>query len=145
MKYGICYGRAELATRELNRPCSASKATGAYSISTRSATRLLLLNLSSMEQRRSDITFGNLGSGFQIGINSGPIHLPPGTSAKAKPDYANAISTSERPETPPSPSSTVPFLRDPDYVDRQDLLEQVRAKCSIPASRTALVGLGGVG
>jgi hypothetical protein len=56
-----------------------------------------------------------------------------------------AISLSERPETPPSPSSTVPFLRDSDYVDRQALLERVREKCSIPASRTALVGLGGVG
>jgi hypothetical protein len=98
-----------------------------------------------MAQSRTDITFGDLGSGFQIGINSGPIHLPPGTSLRAKPDYANAISPSERPETPPSPSSTVPFLRDPDYVDRQALLERVRAKCSISGSRTALVGLGGVG
>ncbi|KIN08972.1 hypothetical protein OIDMADRAFT_108651, partial [Oidiodendron maius Zn] len=48
-------------------------------------------------------------------------------------------------ETPPNPSSTVPFLRDPDYVDRDGLLERVSTKCSIPASRTALVGLGGVG
>lgn len=63
----------------------------------------------------------------------------------AKPDFANAISPSERPETPPIPSSTVRFPRDADYVDRQALLERVRTKCSIPASRTALVGLGGVG
>jgi len=51
----------------------------------------------------------------------------------------------ERLGTPPSPSSTVPFLRDPDYVDRQALINQVHAKCSIPGSRTAFVGLGGVG
>jgi hypothetical protein len=57
--------------------------------------------------------------------------------------YAPHLST--RYETPPIPFSTVPFLRDPDYVNRQGLLEQVHAKCSIPASRTALVGLGGVG
>jgi hypothetical protein len=46
----------------------------------------LLLNLSSMAQIRTDITFGNLGSGIQIGINNGPIHLPSGTSLRAKPD-----------------------------------------------------------
>ena len=62
-----------------------------------------------------------------------------------KPNSANGDPLPERPRTPPSPSSTVPFLRDPDYVDRHSLLEQVRAKCSIPGSRTALVGLGGVG
>lgn len=49
------------------------------------------------------------------------------------------------PSTPPIPSSTVPFPRDPDYVDRQELLERVSAKCSISGSRTVLVGLGGVG
>lgn len=49
------------------------------------------------------------------------------------------------PSTPPTPSSTVPFSRDPDYVDRQALLERVNAKCSISGSRTVLVGLGGVG
>jgi hypothetical protein len=42
-----------------------------------------------MTQSRTDISFGDLGSGLQIGINYGPIHLPPGTSVTAKPDYAN--------------------------------------------------------
>jgi len=51
----------------------------------------------------------------------------------------------ERPETPPNPSSSVPFRRDPDFVDRRTLLDQIGKKCSIPASITALVGLGGVG
>ncbi|ERF72255.1 hypothetical protein EPUS_02142 [Endocarpon pusillum Z07020] len=51
----------------------------------------------------------------------------------------------ERTETPPSPSSTVPFPRDQDFVDRRTLLDQIHQKCSIPASRTALVGLGGAG
>ncbi|KAJ5127608.1 hypothetical protein N7448_008387 [Penicillium atrosanguineum] len=55
---------------------------------------------------------------LQVGDNSGSIefHLP-----------------LERPETPPSPLSTVPFSRDPDF------------KNSVPGSRIALVGLGGVG
>jgi hypothetical protein len=44
----------------------------------------------------------------------------------------------------PSPSSTVPFCRDPDFVDR-DILVEIHQKCSKPASRVALVGLGGVG
>ena len=48
-------------------------------------------------------------------------------------------------DSPPSPSSNIPFLRDRDYVDRQLLLDQIHKKLSMPASRVALVGLGGVG
>ncbi|KAF4627699.1 hypothetical protein G7Y89_g10454 [Cudoniella acicularis] len=40
--------------------------------------------------------------------------------------------------------TTVPFRRDPDFVDR-DILSEINQKCSLPASRVALVGLGGVG
>ncbi|KAF2475957.1 TPR domain protein [Lindgomyces ingoldianus] len=50
-----------------------------------------------------------------------------------------------RPETPPNPSCTIPFRRDPDFVNRGTLLDQIRERCSAPASRIALVGLGGVG
>ena len=49
------------------------------------------------------------------------------------------------PPTLPCPSSTIPFGRDPDFVDRGDILEQLHRRCALPASRTALVGLGGVG
>ncbi|KAJ5612169.1 hypothetical protein N7510_005363 [Penicillium lagena] len=70
--------------------------------------------------------------GAQVGINYGTFtaefHLPP-----------------ERPETPPSPLSTVPFSRDPDFVSRGTLLDQINEKNSVPGSRIALVGLGGVG
>jgi hypothetical protein len=45
---------------------------------------------------------------------------------------------------PPSPSSTVPFRRDQSFLDR-DILAKIRQKCSLPAARVALVGLGGVG
>ncbi|KAF1936516.1 hypothetical protein EJ02DRAFT_427438 [Clathrospora elynae] len=51
----------------------------------------------------------------------------------------------ERFETPPQPSCLIPFRQDPDFVDRGTLLGQIREKCSAPASRVALVGLGGVG
>ncbi|KAF2010129.1 HET-domain-containing protein [Aaosphaeria arxii CBS 175.79] len=43
------------------------------------------------------------------------------------------------------PSSSVPFRRDREFVDRAAVLDQLRVKCSEPASRVALVGLGGVG
>ena len=43
------------------------------------------------------------------------------------------------------PSSTIPFRRDPDFVDRGTIIDQLYQKCAVPASRTALVGLGGVG
>jgi len=49
------------------------------------------------------------------------------------------------PETPPQPSSTAPFRRDPDFIVRRILLDQLHKKCAIPAARTAVVGLGGVG
>ena len=49
------------------------------------------------------------------------------------------------PPTLPCPSSTIPFARDPDFVDRGAIVDQLLQKCALPASRTALVGLGGVG
>ncbi|KAJ5380184.1 uncharacterized protein N7496_002612, partial [Penicillium cataractarum] len=48
-------------------------------------------------------------------------------------------------ETPLKPLSTVPFRRDPDFVDHGTLLEQIDKKATVPGSRTVLVGLGGVG
>ena len=48
-------------------------------------------------------------------------------------------------ETLPTPSSTVPFQRDADFVDRGTILDQVKQKCDVSGSRTALVGLGGIG
>ena len=50
------------------------------------------------------------------------------------------LDTSKR----PIPSSTVPFLRDRDFVHRE-ILSEIQTRCSQPASRMALVGLGGVG
>ncbi|KAI0398797.1 P-loop containing nucleoside triphosphate hydrolase protein [Xylaria palmicola] len=74
-------------------------------------------------------SFGDNNYGLQVGQNSGSIHavfhLPP--------------------ETPPKPSFNVPFRRDPDFVKRESILDRVQQACSAPASRAALVGLGGVG
>ncbi|KAJ6120892.1 hypothetical protein N7523_005172 [Penicillium sp. IBT 18751x] len=80
----------------------------------------------------ASISFRGNNHGLQIGDNGGSInaefHLPP-----------------ERPETPPSPLSTVPFARDPDFVCRDTLLRRIHERSSVPGSRIALVGLGGVG
>lgn len=70
--------------------------------------------------------------GSQVGYNTGSV-------------TNNFNLPAERPETPPIPLSTVPFPRDPDFVERKTMLDQIHSKCSAPASRTALVGLGGVG
>jgi hypothetical protein len=43
-----------------------------------------------------------------------------------------------------TPSSTVPFRRDPHFVDRK-ILAEIHSKSQQSASRVALVGLGGVG
>jgi hypothetical protein len=45
----------------------------------------------------------------------------------------------------PVPCAIIPFQRDPDYVPRSFLIDQVRQKLSLPEARVALVGLGGVG
>ncbi|CAN9445301.1 unnamed protein product [Alternaria alternata] len=74
---------------------------------------------------------GSGNQGLQIGNNSGFIQTH--------------IHAPERPETPPQPACFVPFRRDPDFVDRGTLLDQIRQRCAAPASRVALVGLGGVG
>ncbi|CAN9251608.1 unnamed protein product [Alternaria alternata] len=74
---------------------------------------------------------GHGNQGLQVGYNSGSIQTH--------------IHAPERPETPPQPACFVPFRRDPDFVDRGTLLDQIRQRCSAPASRVALVGLGGVG
>ncbi|KAI4168991.1 MAG: hypothetical protein LQ343_006022 [Gyalolechia ehrenbergii] len=74
---------------------------------------------------------GDNNSGLQLGSNAGQVHV-------------HFNSQPEIPQRQPKPSSTVPFRRDPDFVDR-DILTQIEQKCSKPASRTALVGLGGVG
>ncbi|OOQ87671.1 hypothetical protein PEBR_16046 [Penicillium brasilianum] len=76
--------------------------------------------------------FGDANSGLQVGNNSGSItaeiHLAP------------------QPQEPtPGPLSTVPFPRDPDFVDRGTLLDDIHIISSSLASRAALVGIGGVG
>ncbi|KAK3690585.1 hypothetical protein B0T22DRAFT_491771 [Podospora appendiculata] len=75
------------------------------------------------------ISFGSGNQGLQVGHNYGSIntefHLPL--------------------ETPPQPFATIPFSRDLDFVNRGDILDQIDERCSKPAARVALVGLGGVG
>lgn len=46
--------------------------------------------------------------------------------------------------TSPPPSSTVPFHRDPNFVDRPGL-ETLEEKLSVWNKKVALVGIGGVG
>ncbi|KAJ3499005.1 hypothetical protein NLG97_g681 [Lecanicillium saksenae] len=52
---------------------------------------------------------------------------------------------SKRIEMPPTPSILIPFSRDSDFVERGDILQKIQYSCDRPGSRTALVGLGGVG
>ena len=87
---------------------------------------------------------------LQVGLSSSiktHIHAPgkcPSASTLADAALTTLLDA-ERPETPQRPSCFVPFRRDADFVDRGTLLNQIRERCSAPASRIALVGLGGVG
>ncbi|KAI0571336.1 hypothetical protein A1F96_08973 [Pyrenophora tritici-repentis] len=74
---------------------------------------------------REDLVTAHGNQGAQVGHNSGAI---------ANHFYVPA----ERPETPPQPSCSMPFRRDPDFVDRGTLLDQIRQRCATPASRVAL-------
>ncbi|KAH8656468.1 P-loop containing nucleoside triphosphate hydrolase protein [Ilyonectria robusta] len=58
---------------------------------------------------------------------------------------APAAARRQNPPDPRKPFSTVPFPPDPDFVDRPDILKWMHGKCARPASRIALVGLGGIG
>ncbi|PQE27702.1 hypothetical protein CJF32_00011229 [Rutstroemia sp. NJR-2017a WRK4] len=96
----------------------------------------------------STIFSGNANSGLQAGTINGSVnaefhhHAPPeGLSLTG----ANEGSTTERSETPPNPSIVIPFGRDTDFVERGTILDQIYQKCTVSGSRTALVGLGGVG
>jgi nucleoside phosphorylase len=55
------------------------------------------------------------------------------------------IHTSTQSGTTIQPVRVMPFLRDPDFVEREEILDQLKQKLSSPNSRVALVGLGGVG
>lgn len=108
-----------------------------------------------MAERNVEIKFADGNAGFQIGQSFGPvnaeIHLPPGMLCPllyawlGTTKNADCDPALERAETPPLPSSNVPFRRDPDFVERGTLFDQLYEKLSEPAARVALAGLGGVG
>ncbi|KAG4429842.1 hypothetical protein IFR05_014674 [Cadophora sp. M221] len=50
----------------------------------------------------------------------------------------------EQLETLPNSSIVIPFSRDTEFVERA-VLDQIHEKCAVSGSRTALVGLGGIG
>ncbi|OTB04378.1 hypothetical protein M426DRAFT_11524 [Hypoxylon sp. CI-4A] len=43
------------------------------------------------------------------------------------------------------PFSTVPFSRDPNFIDRPEILEWLHKKCDEQSTRVALIGIGGIG
>jgi hypothetical protein len=50
----------------------------------------------------------------------------------------------ERPASPLTPFSNVPFAQDADYIDRIAISTEIHRRL-VPGARLALVGLGGVG
>ncbi|RMZ91868.1 hypothetical protein DV736_g918, partial [Chaetothyriales sp. CBS 134916] len=82
----------------------------------------------------SAIQLGDNNSGFQVGVANAPVSV--------KIDQHTAP---EQLETPPSPSALIPFSRDPHFIERGTILDQLDQKFTTPGSRTALVGLGGIG
>ncbi|KAH8201674.1 hypothetical protein TruAng_004195 [Truncatella angustata] len=58
---------------------------------------------------------------------------------------AGGSTGSSQTEKAPHPSALLPFGRDSDFVKRGEVLNGIHRKCVKPGSRTALVGLGGIG
>ncbi|KAK4031400.1 hypothetical protein C8A01DRAFT_51508 [Parachaetomium inaequale] len=79
----------------------------------------------------SRAAFGDLGQGIQVGENSGSISVTAVFNAA--------------PATPPQPFPMIRFSRDPDFVNRGDIIEQIHQRFANPPRRVALVGFGGVG
>ncbi|OAG09996.1 uncharacterized protein CC84DRAFT_459150 [Paraphaeosphaeria sporulosa] len=77
--------------------------------------------------------------------NKGPINNLACRDIRIESQTNSYYPAAERPETPPHPSIVIPFARDADFVKRGTLLDEVSERCAAPGSRTALVGLGGVG
>ncbi|GFF67262.1 hypothetical protein IFM47457_01659 [Aspergillus lentulus] len=95
------------------------------------------------------ISFAERNAGLQVGVSNASISAnfysqQPVKSCIEQDQASLMMSGSERPETPPCPLSTVPFRRDPYFVEHGTLFDLIREKCLAPASRIALVGLGGV-
>jgi hypothetical protein len=64
------------------------------------------------------------------------------------PDQSNeseALDQTVKQPAEPAPLFEVPFSRDPDYIHRGVLVDELYKKLSVPAARVALVGLGGIG
>lgn len=72
------------------------------------------------------------------------IHMPLLYGEGRKKAFARLYREIESSHLKTLPSSTVPFRRDDDFISR-DSLDKIRQICARPASRAALVGLGGVG
>lgn len=43
------------------------------------------------------------------------------------------------------PTSTVPFIRDRDFIDRGNIMAKISETLSYPGGRVALLGFGGIG
>lgn len=74
-------------------------------------------------------------------------NLQPGAAA-----YFNVYHNAPPPGAPgygppqaPKPFSTVPFNKDPNFIERTEISEWLRDQTTEEGSRAALVGLGGVG
>jgi hypothetical protein len=94
---------------------------------------------------------GPYNHGFQLGQNYGSVSyttnvsqtgMKPSPSCSIHAKHMLPLAALLHPR--PQPSSTVPFRRDPDYVQR-DVFDKLWRRRMEPASRVALVGLGGVG
>jgi hypothetical protein len=83
------------------------------------------------------------GSTFQESISGDNVVAAP----QALNGGTNNFYFDHIPRQPPQhePFSTVPFVPDHEFIDRPDISVSLRDKCDQPGSRTALVGLGGVG
>ncbi|RFU32510.1 hypothetical protein B7463_g3819, partial [Scytalidium lignicola] len=84
-------------------------------------------------------------SGDSAGVTSTVLTSVSNLDSQSDLSGSLTISISERPKTPPNPTSTVLFHCDPDFIDHEEILDCIHQRYASLGSWTTLVGLGGVG
>lgn len=99
-------------------------------------------------------TFGEGNSGIQAGmvgnVQISNYNVAPSSSIGTSASWVSDLqvlksSLLTHAEQPAKTSLWIPFSRNPDFVDRGNILHKIEQRCSEPSARVALVGLGGIG
>lgn len=85
------------------------------------------------------------GPAFHAGLEGHTVIAAPQASHGGSINIHNHGAAPHAAPPAPGPFSTVPFLSDPDFVERPDITAWLHGRLGRLPRRAALVGLGGIG